>query len=442
MTKEAEDDDFFVEACKIVRAEGRASNTFLQAALGVGTGRARKLLARMEAAGVISAADDKGARTVYSTASAAPAAPPAPTSGPDDQTPGEAPAPASAPPIDAGDPYAEAVRLVRANPHSAGTSFLQRRMGIGYNAAARLVERMEAEGVVSRADSVGKRRLLKTDDQLIGTLMEAAATAESEADRSAALTAAVAVQSLKTQPKKGEMRMGDVTDDEDDGNGKTQSAQAPGSNMVTGEELRQAVEVIERIRGDKKDLAEREREKFAEMKGRGYDTAAIRYLLKRRTVKPDTQAEFEAVTEVYMAALGMLNEPPLFRAVAGMGVDPTVRESVIMALKMVVPMEGEITIREGTGPRVRLTRDKNGVRVEEVVDLEPKPAPEAKSGAPKTTPPVPEANDDQAFVLGREARKDNIPIVQNPFPFGDGRRRHWDEGWREQDGGDGFGGGE
>lgn len=417
MTKEAEDDDLFVEACAVARREGRASNTFLQAALGVGTGRARKLLARMEAAGVISAADDKGARTVYSTASAPPAAPPAPKDGPDDQTPAEAPAPASAPPIDAGDPYAEAVRLVRANPHSFGTSFLQRRMGIGYNAAARLVERMEEEGVVSRANAVGKRTVLPPRDP----------------------TNPPKEPETKTQ---GEMRMGDVTDDKDDGNGKTHNAQAPGSNMVTGEELRQAVEVIERIRGDKKDLAEREREKFAEMKGRGYDTAAIRYLLKRRTVKPDTQAEFEAVTEVYMAALGMLNEPPLFRAVAGMGVDPTVRESVIMALKMVVPMEGEITIREGTGPRVRLTRDKNGVRVEEVVDLEPKPAPEAKSGAPKTTPPVPEANDDQAFVLGREARKDNVPIVQNPFPFGDGRRRHWDEGWREQDGGDGFGGGE
>jgi uncharacterized protein (UPF0335 family) len=407
MTKEAEDDDLFVEACKIARAEGRASNTFLQGALGIGTGRARKLLARMEAAGVISPADALGARTVYAVAGQVPEAP-------------------------AGDQYAEAVKIVLANPHSFGTSMIQRRLGIGYNAAARLIERMEDQGIVSIANLVGKRTVLSKSDPHVERTVEAAASADNTQDPS----------------EKGEMRMDDVTDDDDrgeageEGSGQTHNAQGPGSNMVHGEELRQAIEVIERIRGDKKDLAEREREKFAEMKGRGYDTAAIKYLLKRRTVRPDTQAEFEAVTEVYMAALGMLNEPPLFRAVAGMGADPAVRESVIMALKMVVPMGGEITIREGTGPRVRLSRDKDGVRVEEVVDLDPKKPDEPAQPGATPKPPVPEATADQAFILGREARKENVPIVQNPFPFGDARRRHWDEGWRDQDGGDGFGGDE
>ena len=85
MTKETEDDDLFVEACARVRADGRASNTFLQAAFGIGTGRARKLLARMEAAGVISAADERGGRIVYGTpASAALAAAPAPEATPAD----------------------------------------------------------------------------------------------------------------------------------------------------------------------------------------------------------------------------------------------------------------------------------------------------------------------------------------------------------------------
>lgn len=446
MTKEAEDDDLFVEACAIARRDGRASNTFLQAALGIGTGRARKLLARMEAAGVISPADALGARTVYSTASAAPAAPPAPTSGPDDQTPGEAPAPASAPPIDAGDQYAEAVRLVRANPHSFGTSFLQRRMGIGYNAAARLVERMEDEGVVSRANAVGKRTLLKTDDQLIETLMEAARTADNEADRSAALTAAVAVQSLKTQPKKGEMKMGDVTEDDDEdrfGNGKPKNVQAPGSNVVTGEELRTFFERIEQVRGDKKKLSAVESEIFAEMKSRGYDAKVARSILKIRANPPDAQAEFDAVSELYLAAVGMLREPPLFRHLAGMGVDPMVKESVVSALKMIAPMDGDITIKAGPGPRLRISRDKDGVRVEEVSDAPWATVPGAGGDAPGKTPPaaVPDVNDDGAFLLGKAARKENVPVVQNPFPFGDQRRRHWDEGWREQDGGDGFGGG-
>ena len=453
MTKETEDDDLFVDACARVRADGRASNTFLQGAFGIGTGRARKLLARMEAAGVISAADERGGRIVFGTpASAAPAAAPAPEADPGAQSPGEAPTPASAPPmgpeegVEPPSEYQIALDLVRANPESFGTSFLQRRMGIGYNAAARLIERMEDEGVVSRANAVGKRTLLKTDDQLIETLMEAARTADNEADRSAALTAAVAVQSLKAQPKKGEMRMDDVTEDGDDedrfGNGKPKNVQAPGSNVVTGEELRSFFERIEQVRGDKKKLSAVESEIFAEMKSRGYDTKVARSILKIRSNPPDAQAEFDAVSELYLAAVGMLREPPLFRHLAGMGVDPLVKDSVVAALKMIAPLDGDITIKAGAGPRLRISRTKDGVFVEEVSD-----APWATTGkagddpAKPAAPPVPDVDDDRAFLMGKEARKENTPVVQNPFPFGDPRRRHWDEGWRDQDGGDGFGGG-
>jgi DNA segregation ATPase FtsK/SpoIIIE-like protein len=38
--------------------------------------------------------------------------------------------------------------------------FIQRKPGIGYNKAARLVEQMEDEGVVTRANHVGKREIL------------------------------------------------------------------------------------------------------------------------------------------------------------------------------------------------------------------------------------------------------------------------------------------
>ena len=57
------------------------------------------------------------------------------------------------------DLYDQAVALV-ARERKASTSFIQRHLQIGYNRAARLIERMEQEGVVSPANHVGKREVL------------------------------------------------------------------------------------------------------------------------------------------------------------------------------------------------------------------------------------------------------------------------------------------
>jgi DNA segregation ATPase FtsK/SpoIIIE, S-DNA-T family len=55
--------------------------------------------------------------------------------------------------------YDQAVALV-CRERKASTSFVQRHLQIGYNRAARLIERMEQEGVVSSANHVGKREVL------------------------------------------------------------------------------------------------------------------------------------------------------------------------------------------------------------------------------------------------------------------------------------------
>jgi S-DNA-T family DNA segregation ATPase FtsK/SpoIIIE len=55
--------------------------------------------------------------------------------------------------------YDRAVELVT-REGKASTSFLQRHLGIGYNRAAKLIEQMEKEGVVSPANHVGKREVL------------------------------------------------------------------------------------------------------------------------------------------------------------------------------------------------------------------------------------------------------------------------------------------
>lgn len=57
------------------------------------------------------------------------------------------------------DLYNQAVAIVR-NDKKTSISYVQRRLRIGYNRAAVLIERMEEEGVLSPADHTGKREIL------------------------------------------------------------------------------------------------------------------------------------------------------------------------------------------------------------------------------------------------------------------------------------------
>ncbi|WP_175869100.1 FtsK/SpoIIIE family DNA translocase [Bartonella gabonensis] len=59
----------------------------------------------------------------------------------------------------ADDPYSQAVAIVLRD-RKASTSYIQRRLGIGYNRAATLIERMEEEGIISPANHAGKREIL------------------------------------------------------------------------------------------------------------------------------------------------------------------------------------------------------------------------------------------------------------------------------------------
>ena len=58
------------------------------------------------------------------------------------------------------DLYQSAVQIVK-NEGKASTSFLQRKLQIGYNRAARIIDMMEENGLVSKANHVGKREILK-----------------------------------------------------------------------------------------------------------------------------------------------------------------------------------------------------------------------------------------------------------------------------------------
>ncbi len=56
--------------------------------------------------------------------------------------------------------YNEALEIIKSE-RKASTSFLQRKLQIGYNRAARIIDQMEANGEVSKANRVGKREVLK-----------------------------------------------------------------------------------------------------------------------------------------------------------------------------------------------------------------------------------------------------------------------------------------
>ncbi|MEM8956429.1 MAG: DUF2312 domain-containing protein [Pseudomonadota bacterium] len=74
---------------------------------------------------------------------------------------------------------------------------------------------------------------------------------------------------------------------------------------ATSARLRSFIERLERLEEEKKEVAEQLKEVFAEAKGEGFDTSAMRKILRLRKQDPDDRAEEEAVLELYMSALGM-----------------------------------------------------------------------------------------------------------------------------------------
>ena len=55
--------------------------------------------------------------------------------------------------------FTQALEIIKTE-RKASTSFLQRKLQIGYNRAARIIDQMEEKGIVSKANHVGKREVL------------------------------------------------------------------------------------------------------------------------------------------------------------------------------------------------------------------------------------------------------------------------------------------
>lgn len=212
-------------------------------------------------------------------------------------------------------------------------------------------------------------------------------------------------------------------------------------NSIVGEELRAYVERVERLIEERKEVSDGIGAVYAEAKAKGYTPRYMKALVRLRALPPSQRQEDEALMELYLGALGMAQEPPLFRTVGAMGIDPAARESVLEAIKLLAPANGEIILKCG-GPAVRVWRDKDGVaQVEEVVDR-PEPSSSTRPARqPKARPAIdlPDVDEDGAEELGRSDAQADKPIIANPFPWDDKRRARWDLGWRKATGSDGMG---
>ena len=74
---------------------------------------------------------------------------------------------------------------------------------------------------------------------------------------------------------------------------------------VAAAELRQFVERIERLEEEKAAIGSDIKDVIGEAKGRGYDTKAIRTIIRLRKKDANERLEEESILQTYLAALGM-----------------------------------------------------------------------------------------------------------------------------------------
>lgn len=72
------------------------------------------------------------------------------------------------------------------------------------------------------------------------------------------------------------------------------------------DQLKAIVERIERLEEEKKTISDDIRDVYAEGKANGFDTKALRAVIKLRKQDANERAEHEAILDTYLNALGML----------------------------------------------------------------------------------------------------------------------------------------
>ncbi len=75
------------------------------------------------------------------------------------------------------------------------------------------------------------------------------------------------------------------------------------TEVIAVEQLKQYIDKIERLEQEKLEISENINEVFAEAKGNGFDTKAMKQVLKLRKLDKNELAEQDAILELYRQAL-------------------------------------------------------------------------------------------------------------------------------------------
>jgi uncharacterized protein (UPF0335 family) len=157
-------------------------------------------------------------------------------------------------------------------------------------------------------------------------------------------------------------------------------------------------QITTELKGDVEDI-------YDEADDKGYDVKALKIAVRRRHESAKARAkrqETEALADVYSAAIGDLFGKPL---------DDLTRRRLDEQMKR---PEGQ----------------------EQQPGDDQQPHPDLPDEATERAEPA--ETPEEAHAKGRQARKDDLRIVDNPYHSSSPLRAAWDEGWCEEDGSDGM----
>lgn len=170
----------------------------------------------------------------------------------------------------------------------ASTSFLKRKLAVGYNKASQIIEHLEEAGLISAPNHVGKREVLTC-------------AAISDTDTDTVEIGPVSLEQIRKTREALRKQQGHPPMKHD-----RDFAQAENkAYSVAADELRQFIEQFESLEAEKKDIAEQQKDVMSEAKARGYDTKVLKKLVALRKRDKNDVAEEEAILDLYKSALGM-----------------------------------------------------------------------------------------------------------------------------------------